>query len=185
MARTACVLIRAILVMLVCTAARAGTVYFQQPPISHIDHHFFVDPPSAPIGLFELIQWSPNPNSASGDFPVDWDVSLYTGYTPPSPLARHQRGVSNSTAGSTAVQAAGNTVGFLIDSASLATPGTSSGTLFPMVAQYNFPAGSQFAPFTQPGKTLVYAMQAQNSLRRRRRGLRSAWLGLCLRDPVF
>lgn len=151
----------AILSMLVCTAVRAGTVYFQEPSISHIDHNFFVDPPLAPLGLFELIQWPPNPNSASGDFPVEWGVGQYTGYNPPSPPDRHQRGVSNLTTGSTAVQAAGNTVGFLIDSASLATPSTSPGTLFPIVAQYNFPEGSQFAPFAEPGKTLVYAMQAQ------------------------
>lgn len=150
-----------IVALLACVTARAGTVQFQEPPISHLDKNFFVAPASVPFGLFELIQWPSNPDSASGDLAVNWDVGLYTGFTPPAPAESHQRGVSNITAGSTAVQAAGNTVGFLIDSASLTTPSTGSGTLFPIVAQYNFPKARQFKPFAEPGKTLVYAMQAQ------------------------
>ena len=126
-----------------------------------MDDNLFVAPTSVPQGLFELIQWPSNPSSASGDFPAGWDVGLYTGYTPPAPLETHQRGVSPAVAGSTAVQADGATVGFLIDSDSLVTPATSSGTLLPIVAQYNFPVADQFAPFGEPGKTLVYAMQAQ------------------------
>ncbi len=153
--------ISVIVTALVCATVRAGTVHFQEPTLSDIDRHFFVAPTSVPQGLFDLIQWPPNPSSDSGDLPVDWDVGLYTGYTPPAPIDRHQRGVSNIAVGSTAVQAAGNTVGFLIDSASLVTPGTGSGTLFPIVAQHNFPVAKQFVPFAEPGKTLVYAMQAQ------------------------
>lgn len=148
-------------IALVCATVRAGTVHFQEPIIEDVEHHFFVAPTSVPQGLFDLIQWPPNPGSASGDLAIDWDVGLYTGYVPPAPIDSHQRGVSNITVGSTAVQAAGNTVGFLIDSASLVTPDTGSGTLLPIVAQHNFPIAKQFMPFAQSGKTLVYAMQAQ------------------------
>lgn len=150
-----------IVALLVCVGARAGTVQFQEPPVSRIDQNFFVDPASVPAGLFELIQWPPDPGSPPGDVAISWDVGLYTGFTPPGVAESHQRGVSNITVGSTAVQAGGNTVGFLIDSASLVAPGTGSGTLFPIVAQENFPASRQFRPFSEPGKMLVYAMQAQ------------------------
>jgi len=150
-----------LMALLTCVAAHAGTVQFQEPPIPRIDQNFFVDPGPVPFGLFELIQWPPNPGSESGDLAINWDVGLYTGFTPPAPAANHQRGVSNITVGSTAVQAAGNTVGFLIDSASLTIPSTGSGTLFPIVAQENFPKSRLFRPFAERGKTLVYAMQAQ------------------------
>jgi hypothetical protein len=73
----------------------------------------------------------------------------------------YQRGVSRQGVRSTAVQAAGNTVGFLIDSESLSTAKTGYGTVFPIVAQYSFPSQQQFRPFAQPGNTLVYAIQAQ------------------------
>jgi len=151
----------ALVCVLFCVVAHGGQLYFQEPSIQSIDRHFFVAPQSVPRGLFELIQWPSNPGSDSGDVSVGWDAGLYTGFMPPLPLNHSQRGVSNTIVGSTVVQAVGHTVGILIDSASLTTPGTGPGTLFPIVAQYDFPAARQFRPFAEPGKLLVYAMQAQ------------------------
>jgi hypothetical protein len=141
-------------------AADAGQVIYSQPSVNDIRNIALVDPTSVKANTFNIIQWTKNPNSAAGDVGVSWDVGAYTGFTPTGNLTKKQLGVS-ATSGTTAMQAQGIQLGILIDSASLLTPGTGDGTLFPTVVQYNFAAANQFKPFLVAGNTLVFAMEAQ------------------------
>jgi len=141
-------------------AADAGQVIYSEPPVSGIQGIALVDPKRVKTDTFNIIQWTKNPNSPTGDIGVSWDVGAYTGFTPAGSLIKSQLGVS-ATSGTTAMQAQGIQLGILIDSASLIAPGANDRALFPTVVQYNFEEANQYRPFLVAGKTLVFAMEAQ------------------------
>jgi hypothetical protein len=138
-----------------------GAVLFQQPQESGIAGQFFVPlathtPPQT--GIFELILWQPNPDTADGELvPVTWDAGSETGFTPTSPSTA-QLGFQNQ-AGTSTAQMEGGTVGAYINSANL--PGSPAGQTMMITPQFLFTPGSEPVPFSSANSVLTSTMDLQ------------------------
>lgn len=113
----------------------------------------------APIGVFEMILWQPNPSSSDGQLvPTDWNAASMTGFAPASPLNSMQLGFQNA-AGTSTAQMDGDTVGAYLNSADL--PGSPVDQKMMITPQFTFTAGSEPVPFASAGSTLGASMDLQ------------------------
>src|SRR5580658_9301740 len=115
-----------------------STVLFQQPQESGIAGQFFVPlatHTSPQTGIFELVLWQPNPDTADGELvSTTWDAGSETGFAPTSPSTA-QLGFQNQ-AGTSTAQMEGGTVGAYINSANL--PGSPAGQKMMISPQFLF-----------------------------------------------
>jgi hypothetical protein len=137
------------------------TILFQQPQESGIAGNLFVPPATdtpPPTGVFGLVLWQPNPNTADGQLvPTSWDAGSVTGFTPSSPSTA-QLGFQNQ-AGTSTAQMEGGTVGAYINSANL--PGSPAGQKMMITPQFVFASGSQPVPFSNSNSVLSSSMDLQ------------------------
>lgn len=144
---------------LVTIQARANStsVLFSQPSISNIDTHLVINPtsPTKP-GLFVLGQ---NVNLVSKDVAIPWAMGDFTNFYTSKPSAT-QRGPVDNHYGGTGFQAEGGTVGIIINGSQLVHSKTPARTLFPIVANYNFPTPLP-RPFVDPKRMVVFSIDAQ------------------------
>jgi hypothetical protein len=137
------------------------TILFQQPQEGGIAGQFFVPlathtPPQT--GMFELILWQPNPDTADGELvPTTWDAGSETGFTPTSPITA-QLGFENQ-AGTSTAQMEGGTVGAYINSANL--PASPAGQTMMITPQFLFTLGSEPVPFSSTHSVLTSSMDLQ------------------------
>jgi hypothetical protein len=153
---TACCVLLAALGLQLTARAGPGTApqeYFAQTPVTNIDTVALIGPRAVSPGVLHLIQWAKSTND-SADIAVSWNVGALTGFSPLGAPDKTQLGVAN-VVGASAMQAEGNQIGFLIDSASL---GHAANAHLAMVAHYDFV--TPFKPFSA-GKLLVYSLDAQ------------------------
>ena len=138
-----------------------STVLFQQPQESGIAGQFFVPlatHTSPRTGMFELILWQPNPDTADGGARADrWDAGSETGFTPTSPLTA-QLGFQDQ-AGTSTAQMEGGTVGAYINSANL--PGSPAGQTMMITPQFLFSPGTEPVPFSSRNSVLASSMDLQ------------------------
>jgi hypothetical protein len=140
--------------------ASAGQVLVAEPNLTLSQNFLVAATRGPPPGQFMVVQWQPNPLTASGlDVPVTWMMNRYTGFAAPPPFSVSQAGTANRI-GSTGMQVSGKTIGINLNSLDVSQNGTTQ-NLLGIFPAYTFPASQVVLPFAQASKTLVFTMQAQ------------------------
>jgi hypothetical protein len=138
------------------------TILFQEPEESGIGGNLVVPlavHKAPPQGVFVLILWQPNPNTASGQLvQTTWNASSKTGFTPTAPINAKQLGFQDKV-GATTAQIDGGTVGVYLNSADL--PNSPVSQKMMITPQFSFVSGEEPLPFANPALSLNAAMDLQ------------------------